>query len=183
MTAGPGRRAERPARGSEGSARALVFCYGSNMLVRRLRDRTPSAVPRGVATLTGHRLAFHKRGADGSGKADARATGSLGDRVHGVVFQIDVAELTDLDGFERGYARRWVRVSMSGTGPTRAYCYEALETHVEPRLRPFGWYRELVIMGAREHGLPSAYVRSLIEHPAVADLDRDRRNRWLRMLG
>ena len=153
------------------------------MLVRRLRDRTPSAAPRGVATLKGHRLAFHKRGADGSGKADARATGSVQDRVYGVVFRVDVAELTDLDGFERGYARRWVRVSMSGAGTTRAFCYEALETHVEPGLRPFDWYRDIVVTGAREHGLPSGYVRSLIEHPTIADPDPDRRSRWLRLLG
>ncbi len=163
--------------------RPLVFCYGSNMLVRRLRHRTPSATPRGVATLTGYRLAFHKRGADGSGKADVRATGSVGDRVHGVVFEIEVAELADLDGFERGYARRSVRVAMSEGGAAWAFCYEALETHVDPGLRPFGWYHEMVMRGAREHGLPRAYVRSLSEHPTVVDPDRDRSSRWLRLLG
>lgn len=161
---------------------ALVFCYGSNMLVRRLLERTPSAAPRGVAALDGYRLAFHKRGADGSGKADARATGSSADRVYGVVFQIEVAELGDLDGFERGYARRSVRVAMSEGGWARAFCYEALETHVRPGLRPFGWYHGMVIAGAREHGLPRAYVRSLSEHPTVADPDPDRRSRWLGLM-
>jgi hypothetical protein len=47
------------------------FAYGSNMSLRRLRTRVPSAVKLGNATLFGHQLKFHKRSQDGSAKCDA----------------------------------------------------------------------------------------------------------------
>lgn len=53
------------------------FAYGSNMLTERLIARTPSARPVGTSLLPGHRLTFHKRGRDGSGKCDAFETAHL----------------------------------------------------------------------------------------------------------
>lgn len=44
------------------------FAYGSNLCVRRLRRRVPSARALGPARLDGWTLRWHKRGEDGSGK-------------------------------------------------------------------------------------------------------------------
>ena len=56
--------------------RLLYFAYGSNLHPTRLGDRAPSVELVGTAVLEGHALRFHKRGADGSGKCNALATGS-----------------------------------------------------------------------------------------------------------
>ena len=58
------------------------FAYGSNcnqaiMEKKGVIARTPSARPVGTSLLPGHRLTFHKRGRDGSGKCDAFETAHL----------------------------------------------------------------------------------------------------------
>ena len=63
----------------------------------RLKARVPSARKLGRGALHQHRLRFHKRGADGSAKANAFYTGDTADIVHGVLFEIDENELQDLE--------------------------------------------------------------------------------------
>jgi len=70
----------------------LYFAYGSNMLTRRLQNRTLSAKAVGIGYVEGHRLTFDKVSTDGSGKADIEATGNATDRVYGVLFSIDASE-------------------------------------------------------------------------------------------
>ena len=50
----------------------LYFAYGSNMFVRRLVARTPSAVRIATAFVEGRRLVFDKVSTDGSGKMRLR---------------------------------------------------------------------------------------------------------------
>ncbi len=47
-------------------------------------------------------------------------------------------------------------------------------TSTDSALKPYTWYRELVVAGAREHGLPHEYVQSLQVAAAVEDPDRER---------
>ncbi|RMD60293.1 MAG: gamma-glutamylcyclotransferase, partial [Planctomycetota bacterium] len=61
----------------------LYFAYGSNMSTPRLRRRVSRAVPVATARLPGCRLAFHKLGADGSGKCDACPAGRAEEVVWG----------------------------------------------------------------------------------------------------
>jgi hypothetical protein len=151
------------------------------MLLRRLRERAPSAIVITAAALPGYRLTFHKRGRDGSGKANARATGRSTDRVQGVVVEIAQREMAGLDSIEQGYERTWVRVE-TGADVGEVCCYEAREEFIEPGLLPFGWYHKLVVAGAREHRLPASYVRRLLSQPTEADPERERRARWERLL-
>jgi len=46
-------------------------------------------------------------------------------------------------------------------------------------LRPYTWYKEFVVRGAEQHGLPDGYIEQLKAIDAVADPDaaRDRHNR------
>jgi len=76
-----------------------IFAYGSNMCLRRIRERIASAAMLSTACLTQRRLLFHKRGKDGSAKANALFTGKVSDRVWGVVFTINPAEKPLLDYF------------------------------------------------------------------------------------
>ena len=148
------------------------FAYGSNLHPRRLGARTPSLRFLCTGRLDGHRLAFHKRGADGSGKADV-VPGRASDRVHGAVYRIttgDAARLDRIEGLGAGYLRRSLEV-VTPTGPMAVFCYQAMQAWVMPGLLPFAWYRELVVAGARRHDLPERYVRRIRSVPCEPDPD------------
>jgi len=63
--------------------RCYYLAYGSILHPLRLGERISSAQLCGVTTLRGYRLAWHKRGADGSGKCDLVRTNREQDRAHG----------------------------------------------------------------------------------------------------
>jgi gamma-glutamylcyclotransferase len=160
-----------------------VFAYGSNMLTRRLRERTPSATPVAVGRLDGHTLRWHKRGRmDGSGKCDAMASGDASDCIHGVVFELDAAEKAALDraeGLGRGYDEKTVEIVAAGARVPATLYYA---TDVDASLRPYDWYKALVVAGARERGLPADYIAALEAVRSIADPDRRRESKHLALL-
>jgi hypothetical protein len=161
----------------------LYFAYGSNMHTGRLRERVPSCAVRTVAALPGHTLRFHKRGRDGSAKCDAYASGCATDMVYGVVFALDAAERPALDRAEgSGYCAAPVLLHTSSGATLSAYTYLAVPAAIDPALRPFRWYLDLVVAGARAHGLPADYVAWLAGTPACADPDTQRAARHARLL-
>ncbi len=158
----------------------LNFSYGSNMLSKRIQQRVPSARVVRPAVLHGYGLRWHKAGQDGSAKCDIVQTGAPMDRVHGVVYELLVAEKHLLDaaeGLGKGYEEMQVVVKHA-QGDILAWTYYA--THLDPALIPFDWYKALVVAGALEHGLPAAYVDGLRTVPATADPDDSRASRhWV----
>ncbi|MEJ2454080.1 MAG: gamma-glutamylcyclotransferase [Candidatus Thiodiazotropha sp.] len=154
----------------------LYFAYGSNMSLARLRHRVPSARRLSVGALSGHRLCFHKVShRDGSAKCDALETGLSQDRVWGVVYRIAPEERVLLDqaeGLGQGYQRAWVDLSLQSGEDCRAFLYRA--TLIDQRLAPFTWYKQHVLVGARENGLPEDYVRLIEAVYALQDADRER---------
>jgi gamma-glutamylcyclotransferase (GGCT)/AIG2-like uncharacterized protein YtfP len=139
---------------------ARYFAYGSNMALARLLARTPSARPEGAARLAGFRLACDKLGADGSGKANLRADAAA--HVWGALYTVDLADLSRLDRFETGYDRVTVEVSWRDARVS-AHTYRSTRTTRDPV--PFGWYKRLVVDGARAHGLPADWIRELEAWP------------------
>lgn len=158
------------------------FAYGSNMSTRRLRARTPSARPCGIGQLPGHRLMWHKIGRDGTAKCDILETGRPNDIVWGVLFEILLAErplLDQAEGLGNGYEHKNIDVLTDfGVKPAGAY----YATHIDSALRPFDWYLEFVLQGAREHGLPGQYLRELESVTAVIDPNGVRRESNLALL-
>lgn len=157
------------------------FAYGSNLCCRRLCERVPSAIPVSVGILRQYDLRFHKRSIDGSGKCNAYYTGVADDHVVGVVFEINDRERTNLDDHEgvgRGYHCEDVTVAIE-QGTLFAFTYIADEVAVDDRLRPYSWYKDLVVHGASEHGFPSEYIARLEQTAADDDSDasRDRKQR------
>ncbi len=155
----------------------VYFSYGSNMLSRRVQaiERAPSAVAIGVGFVQGRRLTFDKVGRDGSGKCDIEVTMNPTDRAYGVLFRIRSAEKTGLDraeGLGRGYGEENVRV-VTTSGECTAIAYVA--TMKALTLRPYHWYKALVVAGAVEHGLPLGYVEWLRTFESQADPDTKRR--------
>ena len=158
----------------------LYFSYGSNMSTIRLTERVPSAHAVAVARLQKHRLKFHKVGKDSSGKGDIECTYDEKDFVYGVVFEILNSEKPQLDsheGFKNGYDDKIVSIYTQDGKELSAFTYFA--TNIDPDLKPYEWYIEHVIRGAREHGLPADYINIILDIDAMADPDTRRHEREL----
>ena len=140
------------------------FAYGSNMHPQRFARRIGGFEVLAVAALPRHSLRFHKRGRDGSGKADAFFTGLKSDQLFGVLYRIPTDAKQALDKIEQAgkeYHGRQQKVMAGGQRET-AYLYMADPQYVDETLKPLDWYKRLVVEGAVHHGLPEAYVE-LIE--------------------
>jgi len=156
----------------------LYFAYGSNMLPARLLDRCPSARPIGVGIARDFSLKFSKASKDLSGKATLVA--AEGARVPGVIFEIDLAEQSELDrheglgsGYRRDDAMPIDDIARGGTVQTSSYLGTSLDAH----LKPFDWYLAIVIAGANHHGLDAAHIAALRATEFVEDTDLDRKTR------
>jgi hypothetical protein len=156
-----------------------VFSYGSNMCLPRIRARVPSAEFVCTGILERHELRFHKLGLDGSAKADAFHTGDERQAVWGVVFSVHVEEKPTLDACESlgiGYDERQVTIK---TGDhveelVEASVYVARPEKIVTGVSPYCWYREFVLAGARQHGAPDDYVKTLEAVAAMTDPDAAR---------
>ena len=164
------------------------FAYGSNMLTRRLTapSRAPSAVACGIARAPGFVVRFHKVGADGSGKCTLIATKNEVAEAYGVLYELAESDRTRLDRIEGvhtgGYRRCSVQLRCLNGDNVGAVTYVANDRHVDPASVPFDWYRDLVVGGALEHGLPARYVDELAWIPTVPDLDAGRAAQARRLL-
>ncbi len=151
------------------------FAYDSNMLTARLRERVPSATAIGIGQLEGHVLRWDKRSwRDKSGKCDAEFTGQRSDVVWGVIFELNPEQKPALDqaeGLGDGYIEKVVNI-LTEAGLITAVTY--LATDKDASLRPYHWYKALVIAGAREHGLPPSYRSRLELVITVSDPDPTR---------
>ncbi len=135
------------------------FAYGSNMSTSRLRARCPSAMVRGVGFVRGRKLLFHKRGMDGTGKANAFATKDDDDILWGVIYETLLSEKENLDRCESlgvGYEHATVEVQVASRTVT-TFLYQAIADRIDNSLVPADWYHSHVINGAIEHGLPLEY--------------------------
>ena len=126
--------------------------------------------------LTHHELRFHKiSNKDGSAKCDIFETGKQTQIVIGVVFDIPESEKPLLDkaeGLGNGYETKDVAVELHNSIIVEDYTYYA--THIDPSLRPFVWYKQNVLAGAFEHGLPEDYVRAIHAIESIDDPDDTR---------
>jgi hypothetical protein len=155
------------------------FAYGSNMCTARLAQRVPGVQPVGPAWLGCHRLYWHLRGGDGSGKCNIVATQNPADRVYGVVFEFDAAHIDGLHAAE-GPAYNFLKLEVGrADGAVTAATYRGRWDWLDDSLAPFTWYRDFVLIGARQHRLPRFWIEQLASVSAVADPNaaREARNR------
>lgn len=159
------------------------FAYGSNLHPHRLRQRVPSCTTIGAATLFGHSLRYHKVGRDDSGKCNVWHTGEASDRVIGVVYEMLAEERPLLDAAEGlGHGYELTEQRVFGEIEHEVFFYVAQPAHIDDDMLPWCWYRDLVLHGARAHGLPADYVASLERAPFKPDPDRERRELHQRIL-
>lgn len=157
-----------------------VFAYGSNLCLERMLARAQHARVVAVGSVAGHALRWHKTGRDGSGKCDAWASGDEADVVWGAVYEMPAGDKRALDRFEglgEHYDWKTVRVRTREGGDVEAGMYVAAPRWIAAGARPWRWYLDHVLAGARQHGLPEDYVAELERTPADDDPDRGRHAR------
>jgi len=164
----------------------VYFAYGSNMSTARLRKRMPSCKPLGNATLPGHALRFHKRSTDKSGKCNAFASGK-DNSVIGVLFSFDPAERAKLDeaeGVGSGYEHAMVTVINDKGRRRKVLTYLATPDYIDDSLKPYDWYKDFVLAGGTEHGLPPEYIAEYIQSvEAIQDSNKTREKKQRATLG
>ncbi|RLB60030.1 MAG: hypothetical protein DRI90_14685 [Deltaproteobacteria bacterium] len=141
--------------------RVHYFAFGSNMSQPRMVARIQEAEDLGQGSLEDWVFVCNKSGMDGSAKANlVRRPGA---RVWGVVYRFPSSRLPELDIIEGGYRR--VRVEVQSHGhrlPCEAYCSDRLTDAPIP----FGWYKDLMVAGAEQHGLPEQHIELLRTLPS-----------------
>jgi hypothetical protein len=104
-----------------------------------------------------------------------------------VLFAIDPAERSKLDhaeGLNNGYRDATVTVVNSQGRRRKVLTYLATPDFVDGSLKPYTWYKDFVVSGSTEHGLPADYVAEFVEAvEAVADPNKSRDRRERAILG
>ncbi len=145
----------------------LYFAYGSNLCAARLRERAPSALARGAAHAPGFALRLDKRGADGTARANIHP--APGGVVWGAVYALEPGDWARLDACEPDYVRIEIEVMLCASGlaarseakPSEDRTGERAlaQTYRSDRLAAeavaAGWYKRLIVDGARAHALPA----------------------------
>ena len=153
------------------------FAYGSNLHPVRLLERVPSANLLGVTDLDKHRLAFHKKSQDGSSKCNLVHTESEFDRVYGAIYELDSKHKNNLDiveGKGHGYIDQQIMLEYQGQ-EYRCFTYIAQQSHIVEKLKPYHWYKQLVVLGARYLHFPDSYVFSIESIESMEDPNEKRR--------
>jgi len=81
--------------------------------------------------------------------------------------------LGKIEGVGFGYSE--ISLSLPGFGDCVSYIAE--ESHIDNSLRPYDWYKEFVLVGARFHGFPDEYLKRIESIQTRCDPDPDRRGK------
>lgn len=164
------------------------LAYGSNLHPQRLLQRVPSAEVIGTVEMTGCTLSFSKRSKYGSGKctirlpdspAETDAPVALRARSHtaepcmyGVLYRFHPSHKRALERAEGtdGYQELLVSCTVDNQ-PYQAFVYIARASHLDASLKPYRWYKDFVVEGARYHRFPAEYLAWLQAVEAIPDTD------------
>lgn len=153
------------------------FSYGSNLLLKRIKNRCSSVEVVERKKLTGYKLSFNKLSKDGSGKANIVETNNDSDFVMGIVHRINWHDKPIFDraeGLIQGYELKTVFYY-----PPITRSYISTEEKYLTNKKPYKWYLRLVIEGAKENNFPEEYIDYLKSIETKADEDECRRLKQL----
>ena len=125
----------------------------------------------GKGFVENHELRFNKRSIDASGKCSVETSGA---GVHVAVYEMNAAEkrvLDEIEGVGRGYHDTVIDVP----GFSDCAVYIAEDEYKDDDLRPYAWYRELVLLGCRYLEFPDAYIATIATVDSIPDPDIARR--------
>jgi len=141
--------------------------------------RVSSAELVGVAEVEKRQLAFHKRSIDGSSKCNMINSGHESDRVYGVIYRLNHRHKQGLDRYEgNGYGYMAKQLTLESKGDRYAcFTYLAQDSYIADNLKPYHWYKKLVVLGARYLGFPDDYVSAIEAVESTEDPDDKRRRK------
>ena len=149
----------------------------------RLGERVPSSEQISIASVRGYVLRFHKRGQDGSAKCNMLYTGESDDVVHGVIYSMCESERGNLDhaeGLGKGYNIQQMTIATTA-GTHKVFCYIAEQGAIDETLKPFDWYKALVVRAVEHQRFPERYIEQIRQVETIADPDRDRADKHFRL--
>lgn len=154
------------------------------MCLRRLKERVPSAKKIAVALVEDYKLIINKASNDGSAKANIEPY--RGASVYGIVFEIDNSEKSYLDkaeGLGKGYDESELLCKAIDSDETyMVQLYVANKEFLVNNINCYDWYKEFIIAGALENGLPIEYLTLIKSIPVVIDPNNHRRNKQIAIL-
>ena len=145
----------------------VYFAYGSNLLLKQMRDRCPGYKLRGTAVLYNYRVVCNKVKSDGINYC-AGLKKSTGNKVLGALYKLTPSDIKALDVDEGCYAgtvhyyrdEKDFYVKNRETGePVNAFTYFVARP-VTPK-KPTLEYWEKIFQGCRDHNFPEEYVKNL----------------------
>ena len=156
----------------------LYAAYGSNLHPVRLSLRLPGSRYQGTATIPGKRLRFHKRSVDRSGKCNIATGDGI---IHVAVYELTEQEkfqLDEIEGAGSGYTVETIEVPRFG----ECFTYVATLSYIDERLRPYSWYKELVLAGCEALEIPANYIARIRKIPAMDDPDQIRHDNNMKIV-
>ena len=154
---------------------AWYFAYGSNMQTATFRGRRGIEFRRALPGCAGGwRLVFDKPPLIPVGESYANIVPDPSTEVMGVLYEIRAADLEHIDLTEGVLVGNYRRVEiavrpLSPSAPETLAAFTLTSERREPTMQPSTRYMDLLIEGAREHGLPDDYVAFLRTVPARAE--------------
>jgi hypothetical protein len=89
------------------------------------------------------------------------------------VYEINEQEKAVLDGIE-GVGSGYSVETLDVPGFGDCFTYLATSSHIDDRLRPYSWYKELVLAGCEALAFPHDYVVMIRSITAIDDPDQQR---------
>lgn len=144
------------------------FAYGSNLNRRQVQERLGRVPEARRALLAGWRLCFNKQGRP----TYANIVRSQGGEVWGVLYRCTATDLERMDRFEgvpaAHYRRIAVQVETCEGECLTAVSYDACPERVTREQLPDRAYAMRILEGARESGLPEAYIEGIRKMCGIA---------------
>lgn len=140
------------------------FAYGSNLSKQRMQNRTGPLGASHVMRLDGYRLAFNNTDMDGA-ELYANIVPSAGAVTWGAAYWCSPQAMAALDQYEGVadgcYRREWIEIETTDGQRLQAEVYVGGERFTVAEGRPSDWYLDIILLGAKEHGLPDVYIRGI----------------------
>jgi gamma-glutamylcyclotransferase (GGCT)/AIG2-like uncharacterized protein YtfP len=155
------------------------FAYGSNLLPKRIEQRVGPLTSIGAAILPNQKINFSKISTDGSGKCTI--VPCRRQNVHGVVYELSLrakALLDEIEGIGKGYQS--VLYKIDGFG--ECFAYVAEPAYIDENIKPYEWYKQLVLQGCQFHRFPKTYIKRIQSYESIPDLNQLRSDNNLRLI-
>jgi cation transport regulator ChaC len=162
--------------------RVWYFAYGSNMQAATLRGRRGITWSRALpARLAGWRFVCDKPPlVPAMAESYANLVPEEGGEAYGVLFELDADDLAHVELTEGVLIGNYRRIDVAAEplgGATAVTAATLVADARDATLAPSERYRALLVEGAREHGLPAAWVAFLERLPARPETEEATRLR------